>query len=136
MNDKLLPPALLEKAEVSPGGELSWRKEDFESVVIAAKKSGLASIGGKIRFVFPDGTCELYWVDYYSESRKQDEKWEDYVERSADEVLEKFRWVCLHTDFEKEANNWKFIKKKIQNEKINPLHYLWFLCMFEAEKAR
>ncbi len=135
MDEEFLPQEIRAKAKITPGGEHAWRKEDFAVVVLAARRAGLASIGGQVQFIFPDGTCELYWVNYDSEEQKPDETWSAYVERSAEEVLKSFDLVCASTDFEKEAGRWPFIREKIEKEKINPLDYLWFVGYFNAEKA-
>lgn len=134
MNEELLPSTVLEKAKLS-GNEYAWRKDDFESVVIAAKTAGLACIGGQPQFIFPDGICELYWINYDSESRNQDESWNEYVERSATEVLTEFRRMLAEIDFVKEAAQLTFIRDKMMRDEINPIDHLWFIGYFEANGA-
>ena len=104
MSEEFLPVNIRQKANVSPGGEYVWQIGDFETVILAAKGARLASLGGQAQFILPEGTCEMYWVKYDSESRKSNESWEAYVHRSADEVLEKFRSMVTKIDFMKEAS--------------------------------
>ncbi len=67
--ERLLPESIRRKAVMS-GQEWGWRKQDILGAIVAAKGAGLANIGGQVQFVFPDGTCELYWKSYDSADRK------------------------------------------------------------------
>ena len=135
MNEIELPEEIKSKARISKGGEFAWRKTDFEAVISSAKENNLASIGGQAQFIFPDGTCELYWVNFDSTDQKAGESWESYVNRSANEVLFVFRKVVEETDFRKEALEFNFIKNKIETEQIDPLDYLWFVGYFNSKQA-
>jgi len=133
MSEEYLPVDMRQKANVALGGEHAWRIGDFEAVVLTAKSVNLASLGGQVQFILPEGTCEMHWINYDSEGQKANESWNVYVERSASEVLTKFRSVCGSVDFMKEANDWRVIREKIENESIDPLEYLWFVGYFKTE---
>jgi len=132
--EELLPPEVLRKAKRS-GEELAWRKEDLESAVLAARDRGLACLGGQPQFIFPDGTCELYWVNYDPGDRKGDETWQAYVERTASQVLEAFRLRCAETDFREEAQRFGFLKEKIAEGKADLIDHLWFVVYFAPERG-
>ena len=135
MNEIELPEEVKSKANISEGGEFAWRESDFEAAITSAKENNLASIGGQVQFIFPNATCELYWINFDSNDQESDESWESYVERSADEVLTVFRKVVEETDFRKEALEFNFIKNKIETEEIDPLDYLWFVGYFNSKPA-
>jgi hypothetical protein len=135
MNEIELPEEIKSKAHIRSGREYAWKKSDFESAVIAAKSNNLASIGGQAQFIFRDGVCEMYWINYDSTGKKPDESWESFVNRSADEVLSVFRIVVEVTDFRKEALEFNFIKDKIETDEIDPLDYLWFVGYFKSKPA-
>src|SRR5678816_400999 len=131
MNERALPERLRMKASVSPGGEHAWRMGDVEEVLLAAKESGLACLGGQLQFQFPDGIAEAYWSSLDPTERQPNEPWEHYVDRSAQETLSKFRHVCRDTDFQKVAREWDFIAQKMDAEGCDPKEYLWFPLYFE-----
>jgi hypothetical protein len=129
MDEKLLPEHIIKKAHITPTDEYSWKKEDFEEVIEAARSVGLASIGGSPQFKFSYGTYELYWINYDSQDRKPGEAWASYVDRSANEVLAAFRQLCSTTDFRAEAGDWKSIRAD------DPIDYLWFVIYFMREAS-
>jgi hypothetical protein len=133
MEENKLPKDLLTKASVSPGGEHAWKREDVPFVLEAAKKVGLACVGGQPQFQGPIGTAEPYWITYEPSGRNPGESWGLYVNRSCDETLEAFNKVCTETDFLKESMNWDHIKKAVENDGINPLDHLWFVLYFNEK---
>lgn len=83
---------------------------------MSAKEKGLASIGGQVQFRLPDGCCELYWINFDSNDKNQDESWNEYVVRSADEVIHKFKQVNLEFDLIDEGyKSFQFLKDKVDN---------------------
>lgn len=133
MTEDKLPLKIREKARVSTGGEYAWKKNDVEEVIDSAQELGLACIGGQPQFQLSDGTCELYWVNYDSTERNNDELWEDYVKRSAYEVKTEFYRKCIETDFEKEAKEFDFLKDKMKEKDFKSIDYLYFVLYFNSE---
>lgn len=133
MTEDKLPQRIKEKAKISTGGEYSWRKNDIEEVIDCAQKLGLACIGGQPQFQLPDGTCELYWINYDSTERKHEELWGDYVNRTAQEVKAEFHRRCIETDFEKEAKEFYFLKDKMKEKDFKSTDYLYFVLYFNDE---
>ncbi|WP_415582785.1 hypothetical protein [Flavobacterium longum] len=106
-----LPKEILDKA-IPMGNEFGFREKDFIEVIEVARKNKIAIIGGQIQYIFEDGTCELYWLSYDSESQKNQESWVEYCDRSANECRSKFQNIVTTTDFEKEIENFEFLKQK------------------------
>ena len=127
MDEKLLPSHIIKKAHIT-SNEYSWKKDDFEEVIEAARFVGLASIGGSPQFIFPDGISELYWINYDSQDRKQGETWASYVHRSAEEVIANFRQVCASREFQAEV--WD--RTSIQPDNLD---HLWFVIYFMREAS-
>jgi len=133
MEENKLPKELLKKASISPGGEHAWKKEDVPTVLEAAKKIGLACVGGQPQFQGPIGIAEPYWINYEPDERKSGESWNSYVARSNDETLKAFNKICEETDFLKEAMRWDHIKAVIEKDGIDPLEHLWFVLYFDEK---
>jgi len=108
-----LPNEILTKA-IKSGNEYGWKKEDVLCTIEAARQIPMATIGGQVQYVWPDGTCELYWLSYDSEKRKINENWISYCNRTALECSEKFK-ALITTDIEEEAIN-SFDTIKIKHE--------------------
>jgi hypothetical protein len=107
-----LPLELLERA-IKSGNEYAWRRADVARVIDAARAEGLACLGGQVQFLFPDGTCELYWRNYGSTDRRPSEAWVDYVDRSASECLSMSQQVPCSEDLEKDAlASFAFLREK------------------------
>src|SRR5580693_7675601 len=94
-----LPEYLLEKA-IKSGNEYGWKKADVLEVIETARQIRMGTIGGQVQYVWPDATCELYWLSYDSEDRKDKENWAEYCDRTAFECSEKFKKLII-TDIEK-----------------------------------
>ena len=80
-----LPREILAKAVMS-GGESGWRRGDVLEAVRSAPSVGLAVLGGQVQFLLPDGTCELYWLDYDPSGRHRTEPFPAYAGRSSGET--------------------------------------------------
>ena len=131
MDEHLLPEELISKASISNGNEHAWKMDDVLKVIEAARKAGLANLGGQPQFQGPIGIAELYWLNFEPMERKESEVWSQYVDRSASEAFVAFNAVCEGTNFETEAiENWKHIKSAVDNG-VNVYDHLWFVLYFE-----
>lgn len=113
------------------GSEYAWRLSDVENTILAAEQVGLATIGGQTQFRTPKGTYELYWLDFDSTSKSDDEMWDAFVKRSAQECLERFRHLCETTDFIEEGLQSSFLQKIAKTEDISS--FLCFVIYFASE---
>ena len=125
-----LPPETLSRA-IRSGNEYAWRLRDVPGVIDAAESAGLANLGGQPQFIYPDGTCELYWIDVSSHDRSIEESWADYVRRSAIEVKAEFMRVCEETDFVTEAHTFEFLVEKSEKGE-DVISHLWFVLYFKS----
>ncbi|MBN1316020.1 MAG: hypothetical protein JXA42_11145 [Anaerolineales bacterium] len=130
--EQLLPKKIIDKASLS-GKEYAWRQSDVETMILAAKQAGLATIGGQTQFQIPKGTIELYWLEFYSMLKKEEETWESYVKRSAQECLDQFKNLCKTTDFVKEGLESNFKQIFVETENISS--YLCFVFYFDTEES-
>ena len=90
MVESNLPKHILDKA-IKNGNEYGWKEVDLIDVINSAVDNDLAIIGGQVQFVFEDGTCELYWLNYDSNKRSKNENWFEYTKRTAKECIEKLK---------------------------------------------
>ena len=111
IEEKRLPETILKKA-IKSGNEFGWRQSDFLETIETARKLKLGIVGGQVQYVFPDGTCELYWLSYDTTERQPGENWIHYCNRTADESIDKFQNLVTKTDFEKEAVSFDFLRDK------------------------
>lgn len=124
-----LPKEILDKA-VKSGDEYGWRESDFLQVVEYARGNFMALLGGQIQYALPDGTCELYWLEYDPQERQPDESWINYCNRTADETTKKFK-LLISKDIEGEAlASFDFLKTKKESG-INLNEYLTFILYFD-----
>ena len=111
--EKRLPPEILAKAMLTNSSEYGWSEADFPDVIEAARRTPMAIVGGQIQYIFSDGTCELYWLNYDPAERKQDEPWLSYCNRTAQECQKLFVTIATSTNTEEEAlNSFDFLKEK------------------------
>ncbi len=130
-----LPVALLEKS-IRSGSEYGWRQNNFLEVVEAARKQQIAIEGGQIQYVFEEGTCELYWLHYYTQEMKVGENWVNYCNRTAKECVDKFNQIIREKNIEKEAiDNFDLVKKELENGIVLENHKL-FIISFEGKKNK
>ena len=131
MNATSLSPTLLETA-IHSGQELGWRKEQFPGVLKRAAAEGLACIGGQFQWVFPDGTCEAYWLNADASPRQAGETWSKFVARCEQQVLDGFSRLVSKVNFDAEADNFEFLKiKRAQGVPI--AEHLLFVAYFDNE---
>ena len=132
--EEKLPKDLLVKSKLS-GKEFAWKKNDFPMVIDAAVKNNLASIGGQVQFIFDDGTCELYWIKYDTNTKSPSENWNQYVERTARECIEQFNKISDEDILVKEGiDSFNFLKEKANYKNVNLKEHLWFILYLEEEK--
>jgi len=113
------------------GREHGWRRSDVPLVIEAARTAGLAQAGGVVQFVFPNGTCELYWCNFDPTRRLRDEPWSDYVDRSAVECLVDFERLLASTDIADEARRaFAFVREK-DSEGVDISRCELFLLYFD-----
>jgi hypothetical protein len=125
-----LPKSILDKA-IKSTNEFGWKQEDFVNVVEAAKENQMAVIGGQVQYIMPNATCELYWLSYDSENRKQNEDWNCYCNRSANECIEKFNKLISSVNIEKEAvESFEFLAHQ-KNKNVNLSEHLAFMLYFD-----
>ena len=131
--EERLPFEILNKAIIS-GKEYGWRQSDVLQVFDAAVAIPMAIIGGQVQYKFQDGICELYWLSYDSSKRQPGEKWPAYCERTKIESTRKFSEIINHTDFEKAAENFDFLIKKLKAG-INIEEYKLFIIYFNDDET-
>ncbi|SCY79408.1 hypothetical protein [Flavobacterium caeni] len=125
-----LPVELLEKS-IQNGSEYGWRKNDFLDVVEAARKLEMAIEGGLVQYVFEEGTCELYWLHYFTDEFKKGENWVDYCNRTAKECAERFNKIVREKDIKKDAINSFELAKQKADEGIDIDKHQIFIISFE-----
>lgn len=134
-SEKYLPEQILQKASVR-GKEFAWKKEDFIETILSAKGNRLASIGGQVQFRLPDHCCELYWISFDSNDKTDNESWDEYVVRSADEVIFKFKKINLEYDLIDEGyKSFQFLKDKVDKDGVVLADYLCFVVYFNDENT-
>ncbi len=128
-----LPVDLLEKS-IQSGSEYGWRQADFLDVIEAARKLQLGIEGGLVQYVFEEGTCELYWLHYFTEDIKIGENWVNYCNRTAKEASEMFQQIVSKKNIEKEAlDHFPLVKQHQENGVVLENHKL-FIISFEDKK--
>lgn len=128
-----LPVSLLEKS-IKSGTEYGWRQNDFLEVVEAARALQIAIEGGQVQYLFDEGTCELYWLHYYTDEIKKGESWVAYCNRTARECSEKFKKIIQERDIRKEAiDSFNLVKEKSE-EQIDLDGHKLFIISFEERK--
>lgn len=106
-----------------------------EILARAVKSIGLGIEGGQVQFILPDGTCELYWLNYNTAERKSGESWEQYCDRTAKECIDTFQKLINTTDFEQEGIlNFDFLKSKAA-EGVEINQYLTFILYFNDHET-
>lgn len=130
-----LPVELLEKS-IQSGSEYGWRQNDVLDVIEAARKAGLAIEGGLVQYVFEEGTCELYWLHYFTDEIKKGENFAAYANRTAREASERFKKVISGHDIKKEAlDNFELVRTKAA-EAVNIEDFKLFIISFEDKPDR
>jgi hypothetical protein len=128
-----LPKRVREKALVTTGGEHARRMGDVVEAIEAGRAAGLACLGGQVQWKYQEVTCEAYWLDFDPDERGESESWPEYVERSSDEAIGKFRKLCEATDFRQRALEWEAIRAWVHQHGSDPDEYLWFPVYFSSD---
>jgi hypothetical protein len=134
MCEQRLPTAVLGKATVR-GNEYAWPLSAVEEAVTAAREASLACLGGQVQFRVPEGTCELYWLSASSDNRRPGELWPAFTDRSAAEVLARFRDLRGRTDFVQEGVQSFDILRQLQARRVDLGPYLCFVLYFGEDRA-
>ena len=134
LDEDRLPEAVLAKASLR-GSEYAWPLPDVEDAIAAAKACGLTTLGGQAQFRFPDGTCELHWVNAQATERQLGETWDAYVLHSAADMTTQFRRVVASTDFGAEARDWPFLRAKVEAG-VPVMDYLCFVLYFTGDNPQ
>src|SRR5947209_6989820 len=132
MPELRLPAPLLAKASLL-GYEHAWRLTDVPEVIAAAQGCGLATVGGVVQFRIPAGTCELYWRCTDAEPRRPNEPWDEYVARSAAEVLAGVRKLPV-AEMIVEGLQWTQVAA-LRDAGQDVSECLCFVLYFDAEEA-
>src|SRR5262245_4241167 len=132
MNEKLLPPSILAKATLR-GNEYAWPFASVEETISAARASGLATVGGQAQFRLPDGICEMYWLKADASDRRAGEQWQEFVSRSAQEVLTTFKEKVVSADYLAEVRNWPFLAI---NSKVESTFLSTSVSFFTLKRSR
>ena len=131
-SEELLPQTVLSKASLR-GKEYAWRKDDVKEAILAARQQNLATLGGEVQFRIPNGTCELYWLNFDPADKSDSEIWQDYVVQSAHECITNFNDLCMTTDFVKLGKeNFEVLRNMSETEDIGI--YLCFVLYFVTEE--
>lgn len=128
-SEEKLPREILSRV-VKSGKEYGWRKDDAIQAIEAAMCVGLATLGGEIQFVLPEGTCELYGQGSESGKQKQGEVWADYVIRSGRECIAIVRKIVSEVDLIREGTEHFNILHEKAAQGMNLEDYLVFILYF------
>jgi len=128
----LLPPEVLGKASLE-GREYAWRIADVPEVIAAARSRGLAALGWEVQFRTPGGICELYWLGPHAESRHRDEPWSEYIDRSAQHLLNEFNRLVADTDLVEEGVKSFRLLAKLREDGVGLDEYLCFVLYFSSK---
>jgi hypothetical protein len=132
MGTSRLPSELLADADLR-GNEYAWPLAKVPQVIRTAREHGLAVLGGQLQFRLSEGICELYWLSADSEDRKAHERWPEYVERSASEVLNRFQQLQSSSDFISEGRMTFTQLEELYLGGVDLTQFLCFVLYFEDE---
>lgn len=131
--EDLFTKELCDKQLKSTGNVRGWKYEDIHQVIKTCKELGLAILGGKTAFIFPDSVYELYWKKAHPRLKTANETWDQYVDRSGSEFLKLIKELYEQTDFENEGtHSFSFLKEK-KKAGVNIMDYLGFSVETMAE---
>ena len=131
---KYLPSKILNKSTLS-SHEYGWKREDFREVVDYAVKAKLGVVGGQVQFVFPDGTCELYWHKYDTKEKVAGESWLSYCERTKQECLQQFKALPNNQRLIEEGiEKFRFLREKSE-QGVDLENYLIFILYFNDSET-
>ena len=81
-NPEMMLPEAIRLRSVKSGTKWGWRRNGIMTAIMEARAVGLANFGGQVQFLFPDGTCELYWMNCVTTDRAKNESWTEYTDKS------------------------------------------------------
>lgn len=88
--ETLLPRELTEGATLQ-GNEYGWLISEFPFALARAPRLGYACLGGQFQYRHSDGAIyEMYWLEADSSEREPTELWEQFAQRSCEEVSTKY----------------------------------------------
>lgn len=132
--EERLPAEILQKAIIS-GKEYGWLQKDVLEVLEAAEKIPMATVGGTVEYVFPDGICELYWFNFSPMERQSEEKWPAYCKRTKIEVSKNLLYLISDTDFKQQAiKSFDFLKNKDENG-VDIENHRYFILYFDDTES-
>ena len=126
--EHLLSPEILVSASLR-GKEYAWPPSGVKAAIRDAVAHRLATIGGQAQFRLPDATCELYWINIEPSARRQNEPWDDWVTRSAEETVLMFNLQMASTDWNAEIAGWPFLRDSSELG-VDVLSHLCFVLYF------
>lgn len=113
--EQKLPDDLLKMATLR-GKEYAWTPENVPHVIASSKELGLAVLGGQLQFRVPDGTCELYWIDFEADDKQGSESWAQFVQRAAQQCQQRFSDTIEKHDLLREGlESFRFLRKQLVN---------------------
>jgi hypothetical protein len=119
---------------IARGNEWHWKPSDLPAVFQKAKEMNIAAVGGTAEFLFPDATCELYWISVDPKDRGDNETWEEFVTRSNNESLALLATQTRTVDFRREAASWSYVREHTIEKGIDPLDFLVYVFYFNSEE--
>lgn len=130
--EEKLPNSILQKAK-KRGNEYGWKKEDIFDVINEAKNHGFRCVGGQVMFYLPCATCELYWLEFDSNEKLENEYWEQWVKRSAQECIEQITRIIQEIDILEECLEFPKINE-MYKKGVDVLEYCYFVCYFDEDE--
>jgi hypothetical protein len=127
LEDELFPVELRKKRLKSTNNTWGWKYEDIPQVINICRESGLAILGGKTGFFFPDDACDLYWKKAQPGLKTIHETWQQYVERSGSDFLRLITELHDKTDFVKEGVHSFSLLKEKNASGVNIMNYIGFV---------
>ena len=126
-----LPPEILLGATLRDN-EYGWKLSAFPAALAAAESYELACLGGQLQFQFESSVAEAYWCNADSSERMPKEPWRDYVQRSCNEVKEKFTQLIRDLDVQKLVAEWPTLSTLLSRR--DPEAVLLFVAYFVTEQ--
>lgn len=97
---ELTLPENIRKRACLRGNEWAWPVDEIPAVIEAARLAGLVNIGGQLQFRFPDGTCELYWIEVNTfQTNASGLSWQERINQTATDALSQFQALQEQFDF-------------------------------------
>jgi hypothetical protein len=130
------PPEELLSSGSSLGNEYRCRKKELLKVAAIAVRDGLALDGWQVQFRTADGECELCWKSFYSEEKKKNERWLDYVGRSWEEARRKWQQLFDNEELIEEGRRIFRLIQATEEKGVLPRDTLWFILYFRSSTQK